>query len=242
MQSRPFSPTEFWEDLIKKNCGKSVEFKERNELILLLMAHCGVRPVELCLITNGLVIAPTGEMREFIVLPESITSDGKERPLLLITEEVKQAVESYYRWLHKSAINTHPNKSHLGFDPNLPMLVNDNYKEFGLQKRGKTPKGDQKSLPISMNKMIDSFIEKSGLNVCGVDRKSFIKTFVIESYRADFGIKDLMILTRLSEPTILNYLASDIRQYAGIVAWFDERTDRKARRLESMQKLRRFKI
>lgn len=241
MKGRPLTPDEFWLDIVNKNCGRNVEFKERNELILLLLVKVGLRPIEISLFTNNILIAPTGELNEIFILPESIAFDDNERPVVL-DPDVMKAIQKYLSWLNKISINTHPAKSYLGFDPNLPLIVNDDYNAFGLQKRGKKADGSQKNLPITLNKKIDDFIRKSGLDRDCVDRTSFIKTYVIEAFRSKYCIKHLAIFTSLSELTITNYLATDPSQYNEIVEWFVNKKEAKLKRLESFKKRRKYQI
>jgi hypothetical protein len=242
VKGRPISNSELWIDLIGKNSGRKSEFKERNKLVLVLMNHCGIRPIELCLITNQLLISSTGLLNELFIMPESISFDGNERPIPLCNDVVKDAIESYLSWLKAKGLNTHPNNSYLGFNPNLPLCVNDNYKEFGLQHRVKKVDVSKMLLPIAMNKLIDSLIIKAGLNDCGVDRTSFIKTFVIEGYRSGLSVNDLIIIGGMSDTTVKTYLAADLAQYSPITEWFIERGIRNQKKLESLRKMRRFKI
>jgi hypothetical protein len=242
LKGRPISNSELWDDLIGKNCGRKSEFRERNKLALVLMNYCGIRPIELCLITNQLLISSTGLLNELFIMPETISFDGNERPIPLSNEEVKNAIECYLEWLIVRGVNTHPSQSYLGLNPNLPLFVNDLYREFGLQHRGKKIDGSKKLLPISMNKLIDSLIVKAGLNDCGVDRSSFIKSFVIEGYRSGLSVNDLIIIGGMSDTTVKTYLAADLEQYNPITEWFVERGIRKQKRLESLRKMRRFKL
>ncbi len=81
MDGRALSNSEFWSELVARNCGRTDPLRHRNKLVLLLAGIAGLRESELTLLTIGLFVSPVGELREFVVLPDSITRDGFERPI-----------------------------------------------------------------------------------------------------------------------------------------------------------------
>lgn len=237
MDGRPFTSDEFWNHLIAKNTGRTDPLRHRNKLLLLLAGVAGLRESELTLITIGLFVAPTGELREFVVLPDSITRDGYERPLILSHPALKQALEQYIEWLIASGINTQPDKHHLGLDPNSSLLVDDKGRCFTMQSRGE---GSQS--PARMNHCLTSLISKSGLAKKGITRLSLVRTAVVEAYRGGMSTNDLMVITGFSDETIGNILAMDVAQYSPIADWFTNRAEAKVKRLESFKKRRKFMI
>lgn len=82
MDGRPLTNDEFWNQLIARNCGRADPLRRRNRLALLLAGLTGLRESELTLITIGMFVSPAGELREFVVLPDDITRDGYERPIV----------------------------------------------------------------------------------------------------------------------------------------------------------------
>lgn len=136
MDGRPLTNEEFWQQLVARNCGRTDPLRHRNKLALLLAGIAGLRESELTLITIGLFVSPTGELREFVVLPEQITRDGFERPFLMSNPALKDALEQNLSWLQESGIHSHPSKHHLGLDASAPLLVNDKGQPFSMQSRG----------------------------------------------------------------------------------------------------------
>ncbi len=236
MEGRPLSHSEFYDDLLKKNFGRNDEFKYRNKLIILLAGIVGLRELELTLVTIDTFISPTGELKEFIVLPETVTRDGFERPIVVSHSEVKQALEDYFSWMHKNGISRYPHKHYLGFDPNAPLLVSDDLKPFKVQSRGKSIS------PYSMNKKLNSLIVNSGLWTSGVRRISLVRTSVIEGYRSGMSTSDLMCVTGFGEESIKSILTMDYTQYSPVSDWFEQRRNRKAKRLESFKKRRKYML
>ena len=195
MDGRPLTNDEFWNQLIVRNCGRTDPLQHRNRLLLLLAGLTGLRESELTLITIGMFVSPTGELREFVVLPDDITRDGYERPIVMSHPAVKVALERYIEWLLESGIHTQPDKHHLGLDPTLPLLVTDKGQPYSMQSRG----GSQS--PAAMNKQLDKLIEGAGFSGTGVNRLSLVRTAVVESYRAGMSTNDLMIITGFSADT-----------------------------------------
>jgi len=234
MNGRPLVNNELYQPLISRNYGRKSEFRHRDKLLLLMAGLVGLRELELTLITIDLFISPTGEFNEFVVLPESITRDGCERPVLLSNPDVMVAFEKYIKWLIESDINTLPNKHYLTLNPNAPLFVDDNYKPFTVQSRG------DKVSPHAMNRFIDQLIKNAGLWDCGVRRLSLVRTCVIESYRAGMSTTDISITTGFSDDSISKILAMDYTAYSPIADWFIKRKETKQRRLESFKKRRRF--
>ena len=236
MEGRPLSNSEFYNELIKKNYGRNDDLKHRNKLLLLLAGVVGLRELELTLATIDIFISATGDLKEFVVLPETITRDGFERPIVLSHPEVKSALESYLCWLHKVGINRYPHKHFKGLDPNAPLLVNDDLSPFTVQSRGKSIS------PYSMNKKLNKLIENSGLWNSGIRRISLVRTSVIEGYRSGLSTSDLMCITGLGEESIKSILSMDFAQYSPISKWFEERRTKKAKRLESFKKRRKYML
>ncbi len=241
MKGRPIENQEFWDQLVSKNCGRNQNFKERNRVVLVLMQLSGIRPIELCLMPISLFITAQGGIKKLIILPEEIAYDGNERPVLLENVSVIEAVENYISWLKAKKINTNPSKSYLGFNPNLSFIVNNYYKEFGLQSRGKKIDGSKKLLPFTFHNFIDDLIKKAGLWGEEIRRDSFVKSFVIEAYKSGVSVNDLIIIAGISELTVQKYLTMDIERYSPVADWFIQRGIRKEKRLESLRKMRRFK-
>lgn len=237
MDGRPLTNSEFYEQLIAKNSARNDEFKEQNKLLLGLSAISGFREIELTQLTIGLFVAPTCELLSLVILPESISYDGYERPVPLDNETITEWFTEHLKWLLNSGIHTQAGKSYLGLNPNAQLFVNDDYKPFTLQKRG-----NDRLNPDQMNKKLDNLIKHAGLWGNGVRRKSFIRTCTINYYRYGLSVDEISIITGQSEPTIKNALAMDIGQYSVINEWFEERKAKIARRQESFKKRRRFMI
>lgn len=237
MDGRPLTNDEFWQQLVARNCGRTDPLRHRNKLALLLAGIAGLRESELTLITIGLFVSPTGELREFVVLPEQITRDGFERPIVVSHPALKDALEQYLSWLQQSGISSQPGKHHLGLDASAPLLVNDKGQPFSMQSRGV---GSQS--PAAMNKFLDRLIEQAGLTDAGVNRLSLIRTAVVEGYRAGMSTTDLMITTGFSAETISVILAMDVAQYSPLADWFVQRKEAKVKRLEAFKNRRRFMI
>lgn len=136
-------------------------------------------------------------MREFAVLPDSITRDGYERPVVISHPALKEAFEQYIQWLLQSGINTQPAAHHLGLDPTAPLLVNDKGVSFSMQSRGEGVLSRS-----AINKCLDTLIMNAGLADIGIKRISLLRTAVIESYRSGMSTSDLMITTGFSAETI----------------------------------------
>jgi hypothetical protein len=237
MIGRPLTNSEFWQLLVAKNTGRTDPLRYRNKLLLLLAGLAGLRESELTLITIGLFVSPTGDLREFAVLPDSITRDGYERPVVMSHPSLKEAFEQYIQWLLQSGINTQPAAHHLGLDPTAPLLVNDKGVSFSMQSRGEGVLS-----PSAINKCLDTLIMNAGLADVGIKRISLLRTAVIESYRSGMSTSDLMITTGFSAETISTILAMDIEQYSPIADWFTNRQEAKVKRLESFKKRRVYMI
>jgi len=236
VDGRALSNSEFWSELVARNCGRTDPLRHRNKLVLLLAGVAGLRESELTLLTIGLFVSPVGELREFVVLPDSITRDGFERPIVVTHPALKESLEQYLSWLLQSGINTHPSKHHLGLDPTAPLLVNDKYQPFTMQSRGSGQSA------AAMNKLLDKLIQQSGLAESGVSRISLVRTAVIEGYRSGMSTTDIMITTGFSAETISVILAMDVAQYSPLADWFTQRKESKIKRLESFKKRRQFMI
>ncbi|AXR06665.1 integrase [Salinimonas sediminis] len=236
MEGRPITNAELWEQLIPRNCGRQSELRHRNKLLILLATLTGLREIELTLITNRLFITPEGQLNEVVVLPESITRDGYERPMVLSHPELKRAFECYFEWLIQHKINSYPHKHYYGLDPNAALLIADNFKPFTTQSRGSAIS------PFALNKKLDSLISDAGLWNKGVRRISLVRTCVIEMYRNGVSTTDIMIITGFSEESIKQILTMDYMQLSPIYDWFEQRADRKQKRLDSFKKRRRFML
>lgn len=236
MEGRPLSNSELWVQLVSRNCGRNTELRHRNKLLILLAAVAGLREIELTFVTNRLFISPEGELNEIVLLPEQIARDGFERPVVLSHPELMKAFEAYFSWLIKNKINCYPHKHYKGLDPNAPLFVDDSLKAFNTQSRGNSIS------PHSMNKLLDSFIKKANLWENGVRRISLIRTCVIEMYRSGASTTDIMIITGFSEESIKHILTMDYVQLSPIYDWFEQRAERKLKRLESFKKRRRFML
>ncbi len=64
MKGRQFTSSEFWQQLVDKSTERTDPLQHRNTLPLLLAGLTGLCETELTLITVGLFISPTGELRE----------------------------------------------------------------------------------------------------------------------------------------------------------------------------------
>lgn len=170
-------------------------------------------------------------------MPDSITRDGFERPIVISHPALKEALEQYITWLQQSGISSQPGKHHLGLDASAQLLVNDKGQPFTMQNRGS---GSQS--PAAMNKFLDRLIEQAGLADTGVNRLSLVRTAVVEGYRAGMSTTDLMITTGFSTETISTILAMDVAQYSPLANWFVQRKESKVKRLEAFKRRRRFMI
>jgi hypothetical protein len=233
----PLTNSEFWQQLVANNTGRTDPLRHRNKLLLLLAGIAGLRESELTLITVGLFVSPTGELREFAVLPDSITRDSYERLVVISHPALKEAFEQYIQWLLQTGINTQPAAHHLGLDPTTPLLVNDKGVSFSMQSRGEGVLS-----PSAMNKCLDALIKHAGLADIGITRISLIRTAVIEAYRSGMSTTDLMITTGFSAETISTILAMDIEQCSPIADWFTNRQEAKVKRLESFKLRRKYMI
>lgn len=242
LKDRPFTVDEYHNDLVAKNCPRNGHFKHRNKVTLDLLSIVGLRPKELCLLAPAHFMCPKGSLAEFLLIDESISFNGVERPLVLSDNEVKKSLVNYLKWMTKYSVNSTPSKSFLGINPIKPILVDDNYKPFELQCRGKNKSDDAKLVPQKMNEYINSLIVRSGLDKDNVGLSSFHRTWVINAYRAEYDVKTIAIMAGLSKETVLNYLAYDPQQYNDIVNWFEDRRKKKARLLESRIKRRKFEL
>ncbi|MGI2115634.1 integrase [Shewanella frigidimarina] len=227
---------ELYDPLISRNFGQTTELKHRNKLLLLMAGVLGLREIELTLVTVSVFIAPDGSFNEFAVLPDTITRDGAERPVVLANVELKKAFEKYIKWLIESGINTMPNKHYLGLNPNAHLFVDDNFKPFTVQKRGESIS------PHAMNKLLDQLIKNAGLWDAGVRRLSLVRTCVIESYRAGMSTNDIMITTGFSDDSIAKILVMDYSVYSPISEWFIKRKTTKQNRLEAFKRRRKWMI
>ncbi|WP_339145137.1 integrase [Pseudoalteromonas galatheae] len=236
MDGRPLTNPELWDQLISRNCARNAELRHRNKLLILLATIGGLREIELTLVTNRLFMSPDGELNEIIVLPDTIARDGFERPIILSHPELMRAFEAYYGWLIENKINCLPHKHYRELDPNAPLFVDDSLSPFTTQSRANAIS------PHAMNKQLDAFIKNAGLWDCGVRRISLVRTCVIELYRNGASTTDILIVTGFSEESVRNILTMDYMQMSPIYDWFEQRRDRKQKRLESFKKRRRFML
>jgi hypothetical protein len=183
-----------------------------------------------------------GSFSEFLLVEENWSFNGSERPIVLSNEEVQSSFVKYIKWMVEFGIHSTPDKAYLGIDPNKPILVDDDYKPFGLQSRGKKKSDDVKLVPQKINEYINNFIIKSGLDKDNVGLGSFHRTWVINAYRADIDVKSVAILAGISQETVINYLAYDPMQYNDVVEWFESKRKKKAKLLESRKKRRKFQL
>jgi hypothetical protein len=177
----------------------------------------------------------------YTLIEEDWSFNGSERPVVLSNEEVQASLVKYVKWMVQFGVNATPDKAYLGINPNRPILIDDDYKAFGLQSRGKN-KNDSKLVPQKMNEYINGLISKSGLDKQNVGLGPFYRTWVINAYRAGIDVKSLSILAGLSQETVVNYLAYDPYQYNDVVEWFEQKRVKKQKLLESRKKMRRFKL
>ncbi len=242
LNDRIFTADEYHNDLVAKNCPRNGHFKYRNKLILDLLSIAGLRPRELCLLAPANIMCPKGSFSEFLLVEQEWSFNGNERPIILSHKEVQKSLKDYIKWMVKFSINSTPDKAYLGVNPTKPILVDDHYKSFGLQSRGKKKSEDAKLVPQKMNEYIKGLISKSGLDRDNVGLSSFHRTWVINGYRAGYDVKTIAIMAGLSQETVLNYLAYDPQQYNDIVNWFEDRRNKKAKLLESRIKRRKFQL
>jgi hypothetical protein len=243
LNERPFTTEEYYNDLVAKNCARNGHFKHRNKLILDLLSIVGLRPRELCLLSPNHFMSTKGEFSEFLLIESHWSFNGNERPSVLSHDEVQKSFTDYIKWMVKFGVNSIPGTSYLGINPNLPILVDDNYKNFGLQSRGKKTSEVAKLVPQKMNEYIKELIVKSGLSKDNVGLASFHRTWVINAYRnGGMDIKSIAILAGISQETVLNYLAYDPQQYNEIINWFEDKRIKKVKLLESRIKRRKFEL
>jgi hypothetical protein len=242
MKDRPFTNDEYYEHLIAKNSPRNGHFKHRNKLMLDLLSIAGLRPRELCLLSPSHFMSIDGSLSEFLLVEEEWSFNGSERPVVLSNEEVQKSFVNYIKWMVEFGVNSTPDKSYLGINPNKPIFVDDDYKPFGLQSRGKKNAENVKLVPQKMNEYINGFIAKSGLDNGNVGLSSFHRTWVINAYRSDIDVKSIAILAGISPETVINYLAYDPMQYNVVVEWFESKRKKKAALLESRKKRRRFTL
>jgi hypothetical protein len=243
LNERPFTNEEYYNDLVAKNCPRNGHFKHRNKLILDLLSIAGLRPRELCLLSPHHFMCTKGSLSEFLLIESDWSFNGSERPVVLSHEEVQKSLTSYLKWMVSFGVNSTPNKAYLGINPNQAILVDNNYKPFGLQSRGKKTSEVAKLVPQKMNDYIKELIFKSGLSKDNVGLASFHRTWVINAYRnGGMDIKSIAILAGISQETVLNYLAYDPKQYDEVVNWFEDKRKKKARLLESRLKRRKFEL
>lgn len=244
MNDRPFTTDEYYNDLVAKNCPRNGHFKHRNKLLLDLLSIAGLRPRELCLLAPINFMCPKGSFSEFLLVEDDWSFNGSERPVILSHDEVKKSFVNYIKWMVKFGVNSTPDKAYLGINPNIPIFVDDDYKPFGLQSRGKSKSNETKLVPQKMNNLINDFLMKSGLNKDNVGLASFHRTWVINAYRSseNMDVKSVAILAGVSQETVTNYLTYDPFQYNEVVEWFEEKRKKKARLLESRMKRRKFQL
>jgi hypothetical protein len=187
-------------------------------------------------------MCPKGSFSEFLLVEEEWSFNGSERPVILSNEEVQKSLSNYIKWMVKFGVNSAPDKAYLGINPTKPILVDDNYKSFGLQSRGKKKSEDAKLVPQKMNEYIKGLILKSGLSKDNVGLASFHRTWVINAYRNSMDVKSIAIIGGISQETVVNYLAYDPKQYNDVVNWFEDKRKKKAALLESRKKRRRFTL
>lgn len=234
MEGRPLTNEELWEQLIPNNTGRNAEFRHRNRLLILLATIVGLREIELTLITNKLFVAPGGELNEFIILPEEVTRDGQERPVIISHPELQKAFESYWHWLIENKINSYPHKRYLGLDPNAAVFVGDYYKPYTTQSNVDRLK------PAAMTKQLDTLIKNASLWDRGVRRISLVRAAVIALYRGGLSSQDVSLMTGFSKDSIAKILTMDIAHTDAITDWFDERIKRKEKLLKSRQNKRQW--
>lgn len=184
-----------------------------------------------------------GSFSEFLLIEEEWAFNGTERPVILSHPEVQKSFTNYIKWMVKFGINSIPEKAYLGINPNKAIIVDDHYKPFGLQSRGKKKSDDVKLVPQKMNEFINTLITKSCLDTDNVGLASFHRTWVINAYRdGGMDIKSISIIAGISQETVVNYLAYDPKQYDDVVNWFELKRKKKERLLESRKKMRRFTL
>ena len=66
-------------------------------------------------------MCPKGTFSEFLLIGEEWSFNGNERPAVLSHDEVKKSLQDYLHWMIEFGINTTPDKSFLGLDPNKPI-------------------------------------------------------------------------------------------------------------------------
>lgn len=242
MEGRPLQPSEIWNELIPRNTGRSYQHSNRNKLLLILCCYTSLRPIELSLLQIRDLISPEGYLSELIELSEAKAYDGQKRPVLFTHPELQKEVERYLAWVIEHGICSHPGKQFLGLNPNAYLLLNDDEKPFGVQKRGSKDDGRQKLIPVSMNTRLDQLIKDAGLWDRGIRRSSFLKTYVIESYRNDMSSQELSLLAGVSVETISKYLTMDTGQISEIIGWWKDKAKRKQQRINRFKKMRRFMI
>lgn len=243
MNDRPFTTDEYYNDLVAKNCSRNGHFKHRNKLILDLLTIVGLRPRELCLLAPNMFMCAKGSFTEFLLIEEYWAFNGAERPVILSHPEVQKSFTNYIKWMVKFGLNSTADKAYLGINPTKPIIVDDYYKPFGLQSRGKKKSDGVKLVPQKMNEFINELISKSCLDKDNVGLASFHRTWVINAYRdGGMDIKSISIIAGISQETVVNYLAYDPKQYDDVVNWFELKRKKKERLLESRKKMRRFTL
>lgn len=237
MDARIIESNELHDQLIKKNMGRNDPLRYNNQALICFASLLGLREIELTEITNDLFITPNGEFNEFVVLPDTITWDGCERPIVLSNPVVINVFELHIKQQKELGINTHLHKSYMGMNPNAKVFYSENFKPFTIQSRGENNRSAN-----MMNKYLDGIIKNSGLWASGVRRKSFLYTFVCHAYRQEMSVSDIMIITGLSEESIESHLVRDYSAYSPISDWFEKRRSDKKKRLKSFAKRRQYML
>ena len=238
MKGRPLNKAE-WKTLLKKNSPRLLDNKNIVSLLPLKLAlMSGLREIEITLIPISSIVTATGELNEIFILPKEIAHNEKARPILL-NEELKCDIEQYLKVLTEFGVNQMPHAAYLGFDPNSQLIVSDDFKPYKTQRRGLLT-SRARIVPSELNKHLDALISNASLDTKGITRKSLIRTYVTQGLKAKWSLRDIAMLSGMTEANVSKIAVLDLEQYSPIADFFSNRDRKKKLKVKRLEKIRRW--
>jgi integrase len=159
------------EKIIKAN--SKPPFAIRNKVLVLGSAYWVLTPVELSELRLEDVMDKNGQFYKVWILPDYVAQNNEARELHT-SDHIAEIMQGYIDWWKANGLYQTAKVAYQGCDPKAPFILNDNYEKYALSSREKGAAG---SLPVALNKKLNSLLETAGMKGCSASnfRDSGIK-------------------------------------------------------------------
>ncbi|AZL83321.1 site-specific integrase (plasmid) [Aliivibrio salmonicida] len=202
-----------WEHLIQLNLIIENKWNVVTKLALELMVHAGLRTNEIALLQIGDVLTLDNKIKNILIVPSSISFNGKQRPVSLRNKHLISSIILYFEYLSSL--------SDVSFSRISPLLMNPlSAKGFDVHKRGLKANGTPKFFSLGLNDLIDKVLCKHAINGISLTRKMLINTFISNSYSLGYSVDEISLMSGISGVSINKVLIHKDKKHSELISWW----------------------